>query len=120
MDALDGIPKCVLGYQVKTRSQIVLSFMVPVVFEFIVYVVVTTADVLVVVEHFRNDNTTWAWLTLCLIWIPAIACFSAVLSSPSHWPEAVGCDAQTWRFIGKHLLILLLFPVAAIYRSVLK
>ncbi|XP_055642370.1 uncharacterized protein LOC129779120 [Toxorhynchites rutilus septentrionalis] len=116
MDALDGIPKCVLGYQVKTRSQIVLSFMVPVIFEFIVYVVVMTADILVVVEHFRNDNNTWAWLTLCLIWIPTIASFSTVLSSPSHWPETIGCDGLTGRFVGKHLLLLLLFPVAAIYR----
>ncbi|XP_053682000.1 uncharacterized protein LOC128732707 [Sabethes cyaneus] len=116
MDALDGVPKCVLGYQVKTRTQIVLGFLVPVVFELLVYIVVTTADILVVIEHFHNGNPAWAWFTLALVWLPAIACFSAILSSPSHWPEAVGCDERTWRFIGKNLLVLLLFPVAAIYR----
>ncbi|XP_058811400.1 uncharacterized protein LOC131676301 [Topomyia yanbarensis] len=116
MDVLDGVPKCVLGYQVKTRTQIVLNFLIPVVFELLVYTVVMTADVLVTIEHFRNGHQSWAWLTLSFMWLPAIACFSATLSSPSQWPEVVGCDEQTGRFVMKNLLVLLLFPVAAIYR----
>ncbi|XP_055551140.1 uncharacterized protein LOC129733349 [Wyeomyia smithii] len=116
MDALDGVPRCVLGYQVKTRTQIVLSFLIPVVSELLVYTVVMTADILLVIEHFHNENPSWAWFTFALLWLPAIACFSVILSSLSNWPETVGCDKRTWQFIGKNLAILLLFPVAAIYR----
>ncbi|XP_058456259.1 uncharacterized protein LOC131433697 [Malaya genurostris] len=116
MDVLDGVPKCVLGYQVKSRTQIVLSFLIPVIFELLVYTVVMTADVLVTIEHFRNENQTWAWLTLSFMWLPAVACFSAILSSPSQWPETVGCDERTGKFVLKNLLVLTLFPVAAVYR----
>lgn len=116
MDVLDGVPRCVLGYQVKTRTQIVLSFLVPVVFELLVYCVLMTADVIVVVEHFRNGNPSWAWFTLAFMWLPAVSCFASVLSSPSQWPETVGCDERTARFVAKHLLVLTLFPVAAFYR----
>ncbi|XP_021693472.1 uncharacterized protein LOC5569644 [Aedes aegypti] len=116
MDVLDGVPRCVLGYQVKTRTQIVFSFLIPVIFELLVYTVVITADVLVVVEHFRNDNPTWAWFTLSFMWLPAIACFAAVLSSPSQWPETIGFDERTLRFVEKNLLVLVFFPVAAVYR----
>ncbi|XP_062537338.1 uncharacterized protein LOC134205750 [Armigeres subalbatus] len=116
MDVLDGVPRCVLGYQVTTRTQIVFSFLIPVIFELLVYTVVITADVLVVVEHFRNGNPTWAWLSLSFMWLPAVACFAAVLSSPSQWPETVGCDGRTLRFAGKDVLILVFFPVAAVYR----
>lgn len=119
MDVLDGVPRCILGYQVKTRAQIVFSFLVPVIFELLVYTVVITADVLVVVEHFRNGHPTWAWFSLSFMWLPAITCFSAVLSSPSQWPEAIGCDARTLRFVDKNLLVLVFFPVAAVYRLVL-
>ncbi|KAL1400987.1 hypothetical protein pipiens_006981 [Culex pipiens pipiens] len=116
MDVLDGVPRCVLGYQVKTRTQIVLSFLIPVVFELLVYCVLMTADVIVVVEHFRNGNPSWAWFTLAFMWLPAVSCFASVLSSPSQWPETVGCDERTARFVAKHLLVLTLFPVAAFYR----
>ncbi|XP_055586477.1 uncharacterized protein LOC129739102 [Uranotaenia lowii] len=116
MDVLDGVPKCVLGYQVKTRTQIVFSFLIPVILELMVYTVVMTADVLVVIEHFWNGNTHWAWATVSFMWIPAIASFASILSSPSQWPEQIGCDAQTWHFVGKYILVLLLFPLAAIYR----
>lgn len=120
MDVLDGVPRCILGYQVKTRTQIVFSFLIPVIFELLVYTVVITADVLVVVEHFRNGNPAWAWFSLIFMWLPAIACFSAVLSSPSQWPEEVGFDERTLRFVERNLLVLVFFPVAAVYRLVMR
>ncbi|XP_049532165.1 uncharacterized protein LOC125949293 [Anopheles darlingi] len=116
MDALDGVPRSVLGYPVKTRTQIVMTFLVPVIFEMLVYIVLTTADVLVTIEHFRNGNTAWGWTTLALIWLPSIVCFCSIISTPERWPEAIGCDERTGRFVFKNLAILLLFPLAALYR----
>uniref|UniRef100_A0A182IVC5 XK-related protein n=1 Tax=Anopheles atroparvus TaxID=41427 RepID=A0A182IVC5_ANOAO len=116
MDVLDGVPRTVLGYPVKTRTQVVMTFLVPVIFETMVYIVLTTADVLVSVEHFRNGNPSWGWFTLSLIWLPSVVCFCAIVSTPERWPEQIGCDRRTGQFLFKNIAILLLFPLAALYR----
>uniref|UniRef100_A0A182KH14 XK-related protein n=1 Tax=Anopheles christyi TaxID=43041 RepID=A0A182KH14_9DIPT len=116
MDALDGVPRSVLGYPVKTRTQIVMTFLVPVIFELMVYIVLTTADILITVEHFRNGSPTWAWFTLTLIWLPSVVCFCSIISTPERWPEQIGCDERTGRFLFNNVAILLFFPLAALYR----
>ncbi|KFB40903.1 hypothetical protein ZHAS_00008452 [Anopheles sinensis] len=116
MDVLDGVPCSILGYPVKTRTQVVMTFLVPVIFEMMVYIVLTTADVLVTVEHFRNGNTSWGWFTLSLIWLPSVVCFCSIVSTPERWPEQIGCDKRTGQFLFKNIAILLLFPLAALYR----
>uniref|UniRef100_A0A182PT99 XK-related protein n=1 Tax=Anopheles epiroticus TaxID=199890 RepID=A0A182PT99_9DIPT len=116
MDALDGVPRSVLGYPVKTRTQIVMTFLVPVIFELMVYIVLTTADILITVEHFRNGNPTWAWFTLTLIWLPSVVCFCSIVSTPERWPEQIGCDERTGRFLFNNVAILVFFPFAALYR----
>ncbi|XP_052867717.1 uncharacterized protein LOC128273727 [Anopheles cruzii] len=116
MDTLDGVPRSVLGRPVKTRTQIVMTFLVPVIFEAMVYIVLTTADVLVTIEHFRNGNTGWGWTTLTLIWLPSIVCFCSIVSTPERWPEQIGCDERTQNFLFKNCAILLFFPLAALNR----
>uniref|UniRef100_A0A6E8V4Y0 XK-related protein n=1 Tax=Anopheles coluzzii TaxID=1518534 RepID=A0A6E8V4Y0_ANOCL len=116
MDALDGVPRSVLGYPVKTRTQIVATFLVPVIFELMLYIVLTTADILITVEHFRNGAPTWAWFTLTLIWLPAVVCFCSIVSTPERWPERIGFDERTGRFLFNQVAILVFFPLAALYR----
>uniref|UniRef100_A0A182R754 XK-related protein n=1 Tax=Anopheles funestus TaxID=62324 RepID=A0A182R754_ANOFN len=116
MDVLDGVPRSVLGYPVKTRTQIVMTFLVPVIFELMVYIVLTTADILVTVEHFRNGNPSWGWFTLSLIWLPSVVCFCSIISTPERWPELIGCDERTSHFLITNIGILLFFPLAALYR----
>uniref|UniRef100_A0A182QR51 XK-related protein n=1 Tax=Anopheles farauti TaxID=69004 RepID=A0A182QR51_9DIPT len=116
MDALDGVPRTVLGYPVKTRTQIVMTFLVPVIFELMVYIVLTTADILVTMEHFRNGNPSWGWFTLSLIWLPSLVCFCSIVSNPERWPEEIGCDKRTGQFLFHNIVILVFFPLAALYR----
>ncbi|XP_052889744.1 uncharacterized protein LOC128298052 [Anopheles moucheti] len=116
MDVLDGVPRSVLGYPVKTRTQIVMTFLVPVIFELMVYIVLTTADILVTVEHFRNGNPSWGWFTLALIWLPSLVCFCSIVSTPERWPDQMGCDERTGRFLFINIAILVFFPLAALYR----
>uniref|UniRef100_A0A182MIQ1 XK-related protein n=1 Tax=Anopheles culicifacies TaxID=139723 RepID=A0A182MIQ1_9DIPT len=116
MDVLDSVPRSVLGYPVKTRTQIVMTFLVPVIFELLVYIVLTTADILVTIEHFRNGNPTWGWFTLSLIWLPSVVCFCSIISTPERWPEQIGCDERTWHFLFANIAILVFFPFAALYR----
>uniref|UniRef100_A0A182SL73 XK-related protein n=1 Tax=Anopheles maculatus TaxID=74869 RepID=A0A182SL73_9DIPT len=116
MDVLDGVPRSVLGYPVKTRTQIVMTFLVPVIFELLVYIVLTTADILVTIEHFRNGNPSWGWFTLALIWLPSVVCFCSIISTPDRWPVQIGCDKRTGVFLFNNIAILVFFPLAALYR----
>ncbi|XP_053673688.1 uncharacterized protein LOC128723945 [Anopheles nili] len=116
MDVLDGVPRSVLGYPVKTRTQLVVTFLVPVIFELMVYIVLMTADILVAMEHFNNGNTSWGWFTLSLICLPSIVCFCSIISNPERWPEEIGFDQRTGWFLFHNFAILVFFPLAALYR----
>lgn len=132
MDQLDGAPCEVLGYHITTRTQICLTCCVSVVLELIVYVVLTIADIAVVIQHFRDANPLFAGLTLTFLWLPAVVCFCSVITSPWQWPsdgnedDTIGEEfsskhefscgrTECWFFLHQ-LFNMLAFPVTAVYR----
>lgn len=121
-NGLDGVPCEILGYCITTRTQICLSCLATTILHLLVYLVVTTADIGVAVQHFRDDNQLYGSLTLALWYLPAIACFCSIVTSPWQWPETSstgdsdGCNWQNGKFFGKQLFNLLLFPFSAVYR----
>lgn len=128
MDELDGVPCSVLGYPIATRTQICLSCCVSAVLELLVYVVVVAADVAVIVQHWRDANALFAWLTGAWMVLPAVVCFVSVITSPWQWPAVDGDDdvtdgdamcncgrAHVW-FVVRQLGNLVFFPVGAVYR----
>ena len=120
MDELDGVPQDIFGYHIKSRTQVVLTLLVPAVFEFLVYVVAITADICTTVLHFTNGSYNWAIGTLTLIWLPPVICFVTVLCTKSQWPEGVSWyNRETTKFVIKNISNLILFPLGAIYRQAL-
>ncbi|GAB0094859.1 uncharacterized protein DMENIID0001_101850 [Sergentomyia squamirostris] len=118
MDELDGIPKRILLLPVKTRIQIVASILVPTIVEICVYIALTVADLTTSVRYFQSEDYLWGALTLTFMWLPAILCFTIIISSPWQWPDPSDC-AETnshWRFFFRQLFNLLLFPLGAIWR----
>uniref|UniRef100_A0A336LRI3 XK-related protein n=1 Tax=Culicoides sonorensis TaxID=179676 RepID=A0A336LRI3_CULSO len=86
-DVLDGVPnKKLFGYQLKTKTQILLSYLIPTIIELCIYVILTVADVALIVQHFRDNHAIWAILTLIFVVLPAILCFITIITSPSQWP----------------------------------
>lgn len=139
MDQLDGVPCEVLGYHIKTRTQICLTCCISVVLELIVYLVAFAADVAVVVQHLRDGNPVFGGLTAAFVWLPAVVCFCSVVTSPAQWPQSVcdddgngvapsdevpvdgfECGAVQCRFFVRQLFNLLAFPVGAVYRWVIE
>ena len=116
MDALDGAPKCILGYNVKTRMQIVLTCLIPSAVSLLVYVSLITIDVALIVKHFLDKNFVWAGLTALFVLMPAVICFIVIMMSAWQWPQQQGCTSDNVKFFFRQLFNLVFFPISAIFR----
>lgn len=119
MEELDGVPCKVLGYPIKTRTQIYLSCLVTAILELFVYIVVVTTDICLTVQHFRDGNPLYGSLTLICLCLPALACFCSIIVSPWQWPaDNEQCGKENIKFFLKQLGNLFFFPIASSYRYV--
>ena len=115
MDPLDGVPTKILGYNVKTRWQVSLNYLVPCAVELFVYISVIVIDSATIYQHLLDLNYLYAWISLGVIIAPALITFVCVLIS-DQWPTEIGCDSEKCRFFARLLVNFLLFPFCAIYR----
>lgn len=115
MDPLEGVPVKILGYKVKTRWQISLNYLIPCTIELLVYISLMIIDSACVYQHFLDRHNLQAWLTLSVIFVPAVLTFNCVMIS-DQWPIETGCGSEKWTFFGVQVLNLVLFPIFAIYR----
>lgn len=115
MDPLEGVPVKILGYKVKTKWQVSLNYLIPCVVELLVYISLMVIDGACVYQHLLDRHSLQAWLTLGVIFVPAVLTFICVMMS-DQWPSESGCSSEKWKFFGLQVLNLLLFPIFAIYR----
>lgn len=115
MDPLEGVPVKILGYNVKTRWQISLNYLIPCAIELLVYISVMVIDSATIYQHLLDLNYIYAWITMGLIFSPAIITFGCVLLS-DQWPIEAGCGVEKWKFFGRLLMNFMLFPICSIYR----
>lgn len=147
-DLLDGVPNQLFGYHLKTKTQIICHYMLPAIFELCIYIILTTADVALIVQHFRDNHITWGIFTLIFVLLPAVLCFITIITSPAQWPKkyqqeqhqqeneslmrkknrqssmeninmkTTSTKCINCKFFLKHLLNLIIFPISSIYRLV--
>lgn len=115
MDPLDGVPVKILGYNVKTRWQISLSYLIPCAVELLVYISVMVIDGATIYQHFLDLKYLYAWISMGVIIAPAVFTFICVLFSDQR-PIEAGCGSEKWKFFARLLMNFLLFPICAIYR----
>lgn len=115
MDPLEGVPVRILGYSVKTRWQISLSYLIPCIVELIVYLCLMVVDGATVYQHLLDRNYLYAYITLGVVFVPAGLTFICVLMS-DQWPIEGRCGSEKWKFFGLQVVNLLLFPLCAVYR----
>lgn len=117
MDGLDGIPCKVFGHHIERKLHICLSCLATNILQLLVYLVVTVADIGIIVQHFRDGNQLYGFLTVGLLCLPAIVCFCAIIVSPWQWPNQGNyCEVENVQFFGKQLFNLFCFPIASIFR----
>lgn len=104
--------------QMKSRAQICSRFLVPTIVGCLVFVAQFAADLVVAVQHIREQNVIWGGITLAIIYAPALAYFFFTISRPDWW--MTDSDKSTrgvvvW-FLSQ-ILRLVAFPFFALYRQ---
>lgn len=118
MDPLEGIPVKILGFGVKTRWQISFHYLIPCAIELLVYISLMVIDGATVYQHLLDRKYLFAWLTLGIVFVPAVLTFFCVMLS-DQWPTESGCGSEKWKFFARQSMNLLLFPFCAVYRWVI-
>ena len=101
----------------KPTEHIYLLCLIPTLVKCILYVVNFSADLVVAVQHFREENPIWGFSTISLIYLPAIVYFVLTVSRPDWWmtdDDKVSKGAFAW--FGLQLCHLIAFPLFALYR----
>ncbi|XP_033232151.1 uncharacterized protein LOC117183096 isoform X2 [Belonocnema kinseyi] len=110
-------PTRCLKIPLRSTEQIYLVFLIPTLVNCILYVLNFSADLVVSVQHFREDNPIWGCITIGLIYLPAIVYFVLTVSRPDWWmtdDDKVSKGAFAW--FGLQLCHLIAFPLFALYR----
>ncbi|XP_030387252.1 uncharacterized protein LOC115633888 [Scaptodrosophila lebanonensis] len=110
-------PPHILGYTIRSRTRIYVSYIVPTSLALLVYIVQTSADLALSYQHFRTKEPGFGAGTLIVVLLPAILTFILVLSSKEQRTNVAGSRSTFW---GLHVLQLLLFPFFVVYRFTLR
>ncbi|XP_012524983.1 uncharacterized protein LOC105830291 [Monomorium pharaonis] len=74
-----------LKIPLKSTEQIYLIFLVPALISCCVYIVHFAADLVVAIQHFREENPLWGLSTLTFMYAPALIYFILTVSRPDWW-----------------------------------
>ncbi|XP_071648953.1 uncharacterized protein [Temnothorax longispinosus] len=69
----------------KSTEQIYLIFLVPTLVNCFVYIIHFAADLVVAIQHFKEENPLWGMSTLAIIYAPALMYFILTVSRPDWW-----------------------------------
>ncbi|XP_061397408.1 uncharacterized protein LOC133333092 [Musca vetustissima] len=108
-------PHHILGYTIRSRTRIYVSYIIPNILELLVYIAQITGDCAVSYQHFKSHQADFGWATACLIWVPPVFCFIIVLCSKSQWEEPKR-NGTCVKFVCQQLVQMIFFPFFVIYR----
>ncbi|XP_068965276.1 uncharacterized protein [Bombus flavifrons] len=74
-----------LQIPLKSTEQIYLIFLIPTLISCFVYIIHFSADLVVAIQHFKENNLVWGCCTICFMYAPAIAYFMLTVSRPDWW-----------------------------------
>ncbi|XP_014204092.1 uncharacterized protein LOC106636260 [Copidosoma floridanum] len=101
----------------KSREQVYLVFLVPTIISCLVYVLHFAADLVVALQHYRENNPAWACITVGFMYAPAVAYFVLTISRPDWWmtdDDKLHKGAFLWCLM--QIAKLVAFPFFALYR----
>ncbi|OAD54009.1 hypothetical protein WN48_08429 [Eufriesea mexicana] len=86
---LDSVCKkkstCFLQIPLKSTEQIYLIFLIPTLIISIIYIIHFSADLVVAIQHFKENNIVWGCCTISFMYAPAIMYFILTISRPDWW-----------------------------------
>ncbi|XP_011175340.1 uncharacterized protein LOC105207517 isoform X1 [Solenopsis invicta] len=69
----------------KSTEQIYLIFFIPTLISCSIYIIHFAADLVVAIQHFKEENPLWGMSTLAIIYAPALMYFILTVSRPDWW-----------------------------------
>lgn len=112
---MDNIPVQIIGYNIKTRWQITLNFLIPCIIELFVFITVMVIDSALIYQHTLDGNKSLAMITFSFVIIPAIVTFIITILKPAD-PFNDSKHISILRLISFQFLYLMIFPICALYR----
>ncbi|XP_076632380.1 uncharacterized protein LOC143347246 [Colletes latitarsis] len=74
-----------LEVPLKSTEQIYLVFLIPTLIGCVTYIIHFSADLVVAIQHFKENNPVWGCCTISFIYAPAITYFMLTVSRPDWW-----------------------------------
>ena len=112
---MDNIPVQIIGYNIKTRWQITLSYLIPCIIELLVFITVMVTDSALIFQHIADGNQLTAMITMSFIIIPAVVTFIITILKPAD-PFSDSKPTSILRLISFQFFYLIFFPICALYR----
>ncbi|KAG5324831.1 XKR7 protein, partial [Pseudoatta argentina] len=69
----------------KSTEQIYLIFLIPTLINCFIYIIHFAADLVVAIQHFKEENPLWGICTVAIIYLPALMYFILTVSRPDWW-----------------------------------
>nr|XP_016927989.1 uncharacterized protein LOC108008619 [Drosophila suzukii] len=108
-------PPHILGYTIRSRTRIWVSYIVPTCLGLLVYIVQTASDLALSYQHFSQKDPGLGAGTLVLVILPPLITFLLVATSKEQ-RDCACSERNKCIALGIGLLKLLLFPFFVIYR----
>lgn len=74
-----------LQVPLKPTEQIYLVFLIPTLITCVAYIINFSADLVVAIQHFKENNSIWGCCTIGFMYAPAIVYFVLTVSRPDWW-----------------------------------
>ncbi|XP_017077566.1 uncharacterized protein LOC108112255 [Drosophila eugracilis] len=108
-------PPHILGYTIRSRTRIWVSYIVPTCLGVLVYIVQTSSDVALSIQFFSQKEPGYGAGTLVLVILPPLVTFLLVAVSKEQ-RDCACSERNKCTALGIGLLKLFLFPFFVIYR----
>lgn len=69
----------------KSTEQIYLIFLMPALINCFIYIIHFSADLVVAIQHFKEQNPIWGACTIAIMYAPALSYFILTVSRPDWW-----------------------------------
>lgn len=76
---------CFMKVPLKSTEQIYLIFLIPALTNCFIYIINFAADLVVAIQHFKEENLLWGACTIAIMYAPALTYFILTISRPDWW-----------------------------------
>jgi len=105
----------------RSTEQIYLIFLLPAVINCLIYIVHFSADLVVAIQHFKEENPIWGSCTLAIMYAPALTYFILTISRPDWWmtdDDKISKGILSWFILQLCQLMGFVFYVLYRYHSI--